>query len=238
MQNRSNSISRSKIDLFLECPRCFYLDKKHGIARPSMPSFSLNNAVDTLLKKEFDLLRKNGESHELMKKYKIDAIPLNHPDLPVWRDDMYKYEGASTFHEELQLRVNGIVDDVWKDHQGNLLIVDYKSTSTSKEISLEDRYKQGYKKQMEVYQWIFRKKGFKVSDTGYFVFANATKNRPKFDGRLEFALSIIPYKGSDLWVEPTLRKIRQCLDSEKIPPRGAACEHCLFQEKISRANRP
>ncbi|MEJ2441526.1 MAG: hypothetical protein P8Y06_01235 [Patescibacteria group bacterium] len=66
-------LSRSKIDLFLQCPRCFYLDVRLGIKRPSLPGFTLNLAVDELLKKEFDLLRKKGQAHELMKKYKIDA---------------------------------------------------------------------------------------------------------------------------------------------------------------------
>ena len=47
-------ISRSKIDLFLECPRCFYLDVVKKIKRPPGFPFNLNNAVDMLLKKEFD----------------------------------------------------------------------------------------------------------------------------------------------------------------------------------------
>src|SRR5436305_927345 len=80
-------LSRSKIDLFLQCPRCFYLDRRMGISRPSMPSFSLNNAVDALLKKEFDLLRHKGEAHELMNKYQIDAIPFVHPELDRWREN-------------------------------------------------------------------------------------------------------------------------------------------------------
>ena len=86
---------------------------------------------------------------------------------------------------------------------------------------------------MEVYQWIFRKNGFKVSDVGYFVFANAGKNRPSFDGRLEFELSIIPHRGNDSWVEPVLKKIKACLDSKKIPEAGFNCEHCSFNKKVS-----
>ena len=129
------TISRSKIDLYSECPRCFYLDRKLGISRPSIPSFTLNNAVDTLLKREFDLLRKNGEAHSLMKKYHIDAVPFKHPDIPIWRDDIYKYEGASVIHKETNFKITGIVDDIWKDKQENLLIVDYKATSTSRAIS-------------------------------------------------------------------------------------------------------
>lgn len=226
-------LSRSKIDLFHECPRCFYLDRRLKISRPSLPGFSLNSAVDFLLKKEFDLLRKNGEAHELMKKYKVDAVPLQHKDLAVWRDDVYKYEGASVLHKPTNLIVCGIIDDVWKDKNGNLIIVDYKSTSTSKEISLEDRWKQGYKRQMEVYQWIFRQLGFKVSEVGYFVFANAGKNRPKFDGVLQFELSLVPHKGDDSWVEPTLKKIKDCLMSDVVPKTTPECEYCTFSDHSS-----
>lgn len=225
-------VSRSKIDLFFECPKCFYLDRRFGVSRPGMPAFSLNSAVDALLKKEFDLLRKSGQAHKLMKKYKIDAIPFSHPELSEWRDDHYRYIGASVLDPESNFMVCGIIDDVWKDSDGKLRIVDYKATSTSKEISLEDKWKQGYKKQMEVYQWIFRKKGFEVSDTGYFVFANASRNRPKFDGKLEFEVTIVSYKGNSSWVSPTLMKMKECLNGADIPASGAECEYCVFNEKV------
>jgi len=225
-------ISRGKIDDFLKCPRCFYLDRRLGLGRPSMPGFALNSAVDALLKKEFDLLRKKGQAHELMKQYKIKAIPFDHPDLPEWRDDVWRFKGASIIHQPTNLEICGIIDDVWINKDEELLIVDYKATSTSKEISLEDEYKQSYKQQMEIYQWIFRKKGFKVSPTGYFVFANAGKNRPQFDGRLEFELMIIPHQGDDRWIEPTLLEIKKCLDSEQIPLASENCEYCEYRRLI------
>ncbi len=223
-------ISRSKIELFIECPKCFYLDRRLGLGRPSWPVFSLNNAVDTLLKKEFDLLRKNGKSHDLMKKYHIDAIPLNHPKIPIWRDDINNYLGASAFDKKSNFIVTGIVDDVWKDKAGNLIIVDYKATSTTREISLDDHYKKSYKRQMEIYQWIFQKMGFKVSNMGYFVFANATKNKPNFESKLEFILSIIPYKGKTDWIEAILLDIKRCLMSDFIPKANANCEHCFYRD--------
>lgn len=227
------NISRSKIDLFLECPRCFYLDRKLGISRPSTPGFSLNSAVDVLLKNEFDLLRKKGEKHELMKIYNIDAIPFDHPDLPLWRGDFYKLKGASVIHQETNLEISGIIDDIWinKDHE--LIIVDYKSTSTSAKISLDDPYKKGYKKQMEIYQWIFKKMGFKVNDIGYFVYANASKNRDRFDGKLEFSLELIPHRGDISWVEPLIYEIKKCLDLEEIPPSNPDCQYCSYRKKIS-----
>ena len=221
-------LSRSKIDLFLECPKCFYLDRRLGISRPGMPAFTLNTAVDALLKKEFDLLREKGEAHELMKHYQINLIPYSHPDLETWRNN---FKGKEYFHRETNLVIFGAIDDVWVDKKGELSLVDYKATSTTEEISLDDKYKQGYKKQMEVYQWIFRKSGFLVSNIGYFVFANAGKNRPSFDGRLEFKLSIISYKSDDSWVEPTIFEIKKCLESDEIPDSHQDCEFCNFVKK-------
>lgn len=233
---KSNSpfrISRSKIDLFTECPKCFYLDRRLGISRPSIPAFTLNSAVDTLLKKEFDLLRKKGEAHELMKKYKIDAIPFNHPDIDIWRNN---FKGKEYHHRQTNFVATGAIDDVWINKKEEIIIVDYKATSQDKEISLDDQYKQAFKRQMEIYQWIFQKSGFKVAETGYFVYANAAKNRPKFDGVLEFELTLIPYKGNGTWIEPTLFKIKKVLDSSIVPTQGERCQYCTYRENAANTN--
>src|SRR3989304_1620920 len=79
-------VSRTKIQMFLDCPRCFYLDQRLGVRRPSFPSFTLNNAVDHLLKKEFDIHRASQNPHPLMKEYGIDAVPLAHENLDIWRN--------------------------------------------------------------------------------------------------------------------------------------------------------
>lgn len=229
------TLSRSKFDLFYECPRCFYMAARYGLGRPSIPGFTLNNAVDALLKNEFDLLRQAGQSHELMKQYHISAIPSNHPDLPKWRGETpeTRFKGASALHTPTNFLLTGMIDDVWESDSGELIIVDYKATSTIKEISLEDEYKQGYKRQMEFYQHLFRLLGFNVCNTGYFVFANALKNRDKFDGRLEFDTSIIAHQGDASWIEAKLMEAKDCLLSDKVPAPGASCEHCDYRKKMA-----
>ena len=69
-------LSRSKIDLFMQCRTCFYIDNRLGISRPPGFPFNLNSAVDALLKKEFDIYREKGEPHPLINKYKVDAKKL------------------------------------------------------------------------------------------------------------------------------------------------------------------
>ena len=59
--------------------------------------------------------------------------------------------------------------------QKELHIVDYKATSKDDEVNLDAEWQDGYKRQMEIYRWLFINNGFKVSDTGYFVYANGKK---------------------------------------------------------------
>jgi hypothetical protein len=103
-------ISRSKIDLFLNCPRCFYLDVAKGIKRPPGFPFSLNNAVDTLLKKEFDLHREAGTPHPIQTKFGVDAIPSNHPMIDKWRQSMQ--HGVIYKDTEKDLHLYGGIDDL------------------------------------------------------------------------------------------------------------------------------
>lgn len=229
-------ISRSKIDLFLECPRCFYLDARLGIKRPSMPPFTLNSAVDHLLKKEFDLHRAEKEAHPLMKKYKINAVPFQHPDLEKWR---HNFTGIRFVHQPTNLLVFGAVDDVWIDAQNELNIVDYKATAKDEVVDklADTRWHDQYRRQMEVYQWLFRQNGFKVSAIGYFVYVNAYKDRKAFDGKLEFDVRIISYKGDESWVEETLAAAKKCLLSETIPQIGELCEYCPYREAAGSAFR-
>jgi len=161
-------LSRSKIDLFLECPRCFYLDRKLGAGRPPGFPFSLNSAVDTLLKQEFDIHRANGTKHPLIEKYGVDARPIPHENLEQWR---HNFTGVQFLHETTNLLIFGGIDDLWQNSKGEYIVVDYKATAKVEDITKLDKdWHEGYKRQMEVYQWLFRQNGFKVSDIGYFVY--------------------------------------------------------------------
>lgn len=225
-------LSRSKIDLFVECQRCFYIDNKLGTARPPGFPFSLNSAVDALLKKEFDIHRVGRTAHPLMEQYGVDAVPFEHAKMDIWREN---FKGIDHKHGSTGFTVSGAVDDVWVDPSGKLIIVDYKSTSKDERIeSLDKEWHAGYKRQMEVYQWLFRRNGFDVSNTGYFVYANASKDKKAFDGQLEFEITLVPYTGSDAWVEPTLQEIKACLESDQLPGPSLNCDYCTYRETVGK----
>jgi CRISPR/Cas system-associated exonuclease Cas4 (RecB family) len=228
-------ISRSKIDLFLNCPRCFYLDRRLGVGQPPGFPFALNSAVDKLLKKEFDAHRAAGSAHPLMKSYGLDAIPWNHPKIDDWRDALGG--GSQYLHPQTNLIITGAIDDVWINPQQEIIIVDYKATAKDSEVNLDADWQIGYKRQMEIYQWLFRKNNFKVSDTGYFVYANGQADKAAFDAKLEFSVVLLPYVGNDSWVDQAIVDLHQCLMSDEIPLSNPECDYCLYREAAGEVEK-
>ncbi len=229
-QQATFKISRSKIELFMQCPRCFWLDAKFKISRPSSPPFNINKAIDELFKKEFDYYREQGKPHPIMKDNQIKAVPFSHDDLNKWR---HNFTGIGVLHEPTNLYVYGAIDDVWVNQQNELIIVDYKATAKSSEVSIESDWQISYKRQIEIYQWLFSQNGFKVSPIGYFVYTNARFDLDNFNNTLQFVTKLIPYQGKTDWIEGVLYSIKDCLDSDDMPPvgeaaMGGACEFCTY----------
>jgi len=223
-------LSRSKLELFINCPRCFYLDRKLGVGQPPGYPFTLNSAVDKLLKKEFDLYRDKQTIHPLMEAYGIKAVPFKHEKMDYWRDALRG--GIEYLHSPTNLLLSGAIDDIWVAPDGQLFIVDYKSTSKEEEVTLDADWQISYKRQMEIYQWLFRRNDFNVSPTGYFVYCNGNAGKEAFDARLEFKIKIIPYQGNDAWIEPKIFQMHKCLVSPAIPEHGAECDFCTYQKAL------
>jgi hypothetical protein len=229
-------LSRSKIDLLRQCPRCFYLDRRLGIARPPGLPFSLNTAVDALLKKEFDAHREVGTSHPLMSEAGIDAVPFPHPELETWRSN---FKGIRVPHQATGFELFGAVDDIWQERgTGRLIVVDYKATAKDSEVSLDADWQDGYRRQVEFYQWLLRQSGFEVNPTAWFVYANGCKDRPGFDARLEFRISLLAHEGNDDWVVGAVLEAKQVLDADAPPVADPKCKYCAYTAHASQIPLP
>lgn len=161
-----------------------------------------------------------------MEKYGVDAVPFQHGDLNQWREN---FVGVQFYHKRTNFIITGAVDDVWVNPAGELIVVDYKATAKDGEVNIDAKWQESYKNQMEIYQWLLRQNGFKVSDTGYFVYVNGRRDKEAFDGKLEFDVKLIPYAGSDAWVEETLLDAKKCLTGA-LPVSGEDCAYCAYRE--------
>ena len=65
-------LSRSKVEAFAKCIKCFQLEKSYNVKPPSIPSFLINTNTDTLLKKDHDQWDSNAttaDSANIAKKH-------------------------------------------------------------------------------------------------------------------------------------------------------------------------
>lgn len=214
-------LSRSKLELLLECPKCFWLYAGKNIPRPFGAPYTINNAIDFLLKKEFDEHRRAGTAHYLIKREGIDAVPYLHDDINKWRDT---FTGIQYEDKENNFLVFGAVDDIWVDSKGNLIVADYKASGAP-----EKELYESYKRQMEIYQWLLRKNGFKVLNRGYFVYCRVNKENGFDQGKLDFDIKVQPYDGDDSWIEGKLKEAKKILDGP-MPEAHPDCDYCKYRQ--------
>jgi CRISPR/Cas system-associated exonuclease Cas4 (RecB family) len=133
-------------------------------------------------------------------------------------------------HKPTNFIMTGAVDDLWVDKDGEIVVVDYKATSKPAKVTLDADWQMSYKRQMEMYQWLLRQTGFKVSDTPVISYiATARADRESFDAKIDFDIDILPYTGESSWVEKALFEIKECLDGE-MPMASPDCDHCNYRK--------
>ena len=224
-------ISRSKFSNFLSCKRCFYLDRVVGLKEPSMPGWALNITVDELLKKEFDQYRKEKKPHPIMLKHKLDFIPYENKDLDVWRNSL---KGGISYHDEkTNLILHGGIDAVWFDlKEKKLVVVDYKAQSSNYPVTIDSylgsKWHSSYKLQMDIYVHILRKMDFKVSNTSYFYVCNGEKTNNRFEDKLDFKTTLVPYDVNSSWIEGKLYEMKEVLNLDVPPAINLSCEKCAY----------
>lgn len=252
-------LSRSKIEMFVRCEACFWLEKVKGVKQPSMPAFLINSLTDVLLKREMDAYR-GIEAHPWIYNQGFpNLIPLDHDDLEDWTDSLQF--GASpkkynTLHEPTNILFGGGIDDMWLNTKnGQYVLVDFKSTANitreKRQLDLSGKYKEGYKRQMDMYLWIGKQRGYPMSQDTYFFYVdgqnrihskveeyegsdklvpkvkNLTMGIDKLGGKgeLVFNPSFLHYEADDSWVEDTLFAVKKTLNKESCPEHSDGCEH-------------
>ena len=222
-----NTFSRTAVDLYCECPRCFYLQHKLKIKRPPGYPFTLNAAVDKLTKAEFDLYRVSKREHPLIQNNGLEMIPLEHPDLNHWRNNRkgvrIEYQGYEFY---------GIVDDIWV-HTSNKKwhVVEYKATAKKDPVTSLDpnaEHHRIYQKQVAFYTWLLIQNAHPVDLKCFFVYSTGDNQATHFNDTLSFRTSLIEHTCDTSWVEPTLSALIRCFESPIVPEASASCKHCEF----------
>jgi len=118
--------------------------------------------------------------------------------------------------------------------EGELIIADVKATSVNYFDPVERMkapYVKGYIRQLEMYQWLFRKNGFTVSDTAYLLYVNGKKNENRFNNTLKFDHYLVAIQCNDNWVDEKLIEAVMTYRDNKLPAASSDCENCQYFKK-------
>jgi len=115
-------------------------------------------------------------------------------------------------------------------------VVDYKATAKKDEITaLDQPWHESFKRQMDIYQWLLKKNGHKVSNTGYILYCNGNAYEEKFDSRIEFRMTLLPYEGNSSWVDDITVKLHECLNSDELPEPEPYCDYCKYMSAVEES---
>ena len=101
-----------------------------------------------------------------------------------------------------------------------IVVVDYKAQSSTHPVTvssyLDTEWHLSYKLQMDIYVHILRKMNFEVSDrTFFYVFVMEKKTNNKFDNKIYFKTTLIPYRVDTSWIEEKLIEMKDVLNLDE-----------------------
>lgn len=211
-------LSPSSINLFLECPRCFWLQLVKGIKRPEGIFPSLPSGMDKILKQHFDAYMEKGElppeihAHGLKNGYQLFS---DKKTLDIWRSN---FKGIQYTDKTSGVLLRGAVDNILTNGK-KLIVLDYKTRG----FPLKDDTHEHYQTQMDLYNYLLRKNGYLTEDYAYLLFYHPT--HVQANGDVVFHTDLIKIETDVKKGEKVFREAVKCLEGEE-PKKGKECEWC------------
>jgi len=225
-------LSWSNLELFNECPRCFYFEVRYKVRRPSGFPLNFNNAIDRMMKDEMDMLRsKDVKLHPIEISGKEFVLSLNN-GLGKWRQSSHGL--CYQWGEDLMLK--GVLDDVWEDSEGNLVVVDFKSTARYKVMDTLPRWSDKIKRQLSFYAYLLTQLGYGVSDDSVIFYVVGKIKKDGLSKKMEFGYQKFIVKNDTAWINPTVQRALDALKSNDAPQSSERCIYCKFEERSRRVS--
>ncbi len=222
----SIALSPSSLNVFLDCPRCFWQDKNEKRGRPRGIFPSLPSGIDRVLKVYFDGYRtRNVLPPDLVGK--VRGILVSDRELLKkwrhWRISDLRYTCPTT-----GALLRGAIDDCLIDGQ-TYVILDYKTKGGPlKEADILGTW---YENQMDCYTLMLQASGRQIGDVAYLVYyypVAACDN-----GMFQFTVEPVAVTVDPDRARATVRTAAECLAGPK-PAASRECEYCATCDSEGR----
>jgi len=204
--------SPSSLSLLKECPRCFWLEFRNGVKRPSGIFPSLPSGMDRVLKTYFD-----GYRPKLPKPLSsLKGVTLFNDDiLSTWRNN---FKGIQWKDKDGNV-YKGAVDEILQK-KDKLIVLDFKTRG----FPLKDDTAAFYQDQMDIYNLLLQKNGYLTEDYAYLLFYHPVKVK---DDGVEFETDLVKMKIDVKNAERIFKEALKVLKGE-MPEASDDCEYCKW----------
>ena len=222
------SLSPSKMNLFRDCPRCFYDQYTLKVPRPRGIMASLMGGIDRTIKPLADSYA--GKMPGFLANHINGILLPNRVTMKKWgnwRSGMRYYDESNAIELYGGLDECAVIDA--GEAEPIYVPVDWKTKGDKP----KDSGAQYYQGQLDAYNLMLHATGFKIANIGYLVYLY-----PKRAEVCGFADEILFPFGVDIYkLECNIERAKQaCIDAVNClrgarPPVNPGCEYCMLVEK-------
>ncbi|MCX8082980.1 MAG: PD-(D/E)XK nuclease-like domain-containing protein [bacterium] len=212
-------LSPATINIYRECPRCFYLHMKYAIKRPRGPMPSIATGLDSILKNYFKYYRSIKElPPELKKEMSGHLIEKLKP----------------TYYRDIKdgYCLLGKLDDCLVTERETYIPLDHKTRA-----SIAEDIHPAYQLQMELYCILLEGNGMKTEDIAYILYYYPLSVSPE-EGvdSIKFGMDIKKVKVDIKNAIAIIEDAIGCLEQNRVPEASEDCEYCKWVEYICGNN--
>jgi len=204
-------ISPKSLDLYFECPKCFWQLKNENIKRPGQFPYQLNLEVDEVLKQEFDFYRKKKKQHPLLKANNIPGKLFENQTL------LNKWRTKGLSYSDYGAQLYGLIDDIIDFGDGKLAPFDYKTIGKN---TSTDRFQL----QMDLYTYLLEKNGYSTPRKGIMAFYLIDKDN-SFEDKLPFKKEIKIIDTDPSYITRLFKEVVSFLKKEAPLNHSKECEY-------------
>ena len=224
MMTKPIKLSPSSLNLFLDCPRCFWLEKVKGIKRPRGIFPSLPGGMDRVIKLYFDEFRKKGALPPDLTGPDFEGVKLfgDQNRLELWRS----WRTGLEFKDSDGSVLSGAIDDLLVKN-GKYIPFDYKTKGSP--TTEEDAVKY-YQNQIDAYALLLDSNELPTIGHGFLLYYSPKTVGER--GAVSFQVQPIKIKTDVERVKVTFRKAAALIKTSATPVQSPACEYCGWLSKF------
>lgn len=163
------------------------------------------------------------EASPELAREKVDAELFGDMKLlKAWRNNR---RGIQFFDKEKDILLRGAVDEVLQK-DGKLIVLDFKTRG----FSLKEDTHHHYQDQLDIYNFLFRKNGYRTEDFAYLLFYVPEKIMES--GDFVFDTKLVKMGVNEKHAEELFKKAEKVLAGD-MPKSGDSCEFCKWGEGLA-----